>query len=76
MNKILIASLSLAFLGNASVGICGWDFARSHTEGVPPTFCWIRQDLGHQTYNGYLNLPCEGEACPVPNNVENNILSL
>lgn len=71
MNKILIASLSLAFLGNASVGICGWDFASSHTEGVPPTFCWLRQDLGHQTYNGYLNLPCEGDACPAINTTFN-----
>lgn len=52
------------------------DFDRSAAEGVPYMFCWARQDAGHMTYGGYLNLPCEGEACPVPNNVENNILSL
>jgi hypothetical protein len=73
---IMVAGLSLAFLGNASVGTCGVDFARSSQEGVPYMFCWTRQDAGHVTFGGQLNLPCEGEACPVPNNVENNILSL
>jgi hypothetical protein len=76
MKHLIIASLSLAFLSGASAGYCGMDFDRSAAEGVPYMFCWARQDAGHMTYGGYLNLPCEGEACPVPNNVENNILSL
>lgn len=71
MKKLLIASLSLAFLGNATVGSCGMDFSRSHEVGVPPTFCWARQDLGEHLFNGLLNRQCSGEACPLPNTTLN-----
>lgn len=67
--------LALFWLGNAAAP-CGWDFAQAKAEGLPPTYCFARQVRGHVTFGGQLNLPCEGEACPVPNNVENNILSL
>lgn len=77
MKKFLASSLlslaGLAFTAGASSGVsyCGWDFARAHNEGLPPTYCFERQAGGHQTFNGYLNLPCEGSSCPVPNNIFN-----
>lgn len=71
IKQIMVAGLSLAFLGNASVGTCGVDFTRSSQEGVPYMFCWARQDAGHMTYGGQLNLPCEGDACPIVNTTLN-----
>lgn len=66
--KKLAASmfLGLFWLGNASAP-CGWDFAQAKVEGLPPTYCFARQVRGHVTYNGWLNLPCSGDECPVPN---------
>lgn len=48
---------------------CGWDFQKSEQVGVPRTYCWARQDRGHQTFNGFLGKPCSGSACPVPNQI-------
>lgn len=68
--KTSLIALALLFTASAGTGMCGMDFDRSHTVGVPRTYCWARQDAGHQTFNGFLNLPCSGSACPGANHIK------
>ena len=66
--KRLAASMFLAlFWLGATSAPCGWDFTQAITEGLPLTYCFAKQVRGHETFNGKLNLPCEGATCSVSN---------
>lgn len=73
ITSTILGLSALAFTASAGTSFCGIDIHRAAKDGLPPTYCYAKQEAGDQTFDGQIHTKCEGKECPEANFVLNTL---